>query len=111
MTDRFAGTNPSPVPAGGTLTIKFDNPSLAGTTVTVDLTNEEGTVDTVNITLNASGKGSATWTVPTTGWDLVLLSHSTSEDHTVVVSHSGPSGLSAPRKKKVAKKATKKKKK
>lgn len=85
MTDRFNGTNPSPVSAGGTLTIIFKNQDLANTTVEIDVSNGDGDAKKLKIKLDATGKGSTTFQVPATGWDLVLLQESTSEDHTVPV--------------------------
>lgn len=58
-----------PLAAGSTITIGFSNPALAGQTVTIDIdgaTLPEPEFTKVEITLDASGKGSVEWTVP--GW-------------------------------------------
>jgi hypothetical protein len=89
MTDRFDGTEPDPASAGSELHIHFCNPSLAGTVVTVTLSNGDGLVKTTQITLDADGCGVTTWPVPAQGWDLILLTHTSSEDHTVAVKHGG----------------------
>ena len=85
MPDRFDGTFPSPVTAGGTLTIMFHNQDLANTTVEVDVSNGDGKSTKVKIHLDGTGKGSTPFPVPPDDWDLVLLQQSTSDDHTVPV--------------------------
>ncbi len=84
--DRFEGTHPDPVQEGNSLTIEFDNPDLAGQTVTVQAFPAGGG-DGVNIQidLDTDGKGTTEWTVPT-GWAPALtLEHPTSRDHGVDV--------------------------
>lgn len=56
---------------GGTATITYFNPALAGQTVTIDIDNgrrRDPQTDTVQITLDATGHGMVTWTVP--NWSL-----------------------------------------
>jgi hypothetical protein len=89
MTDRFAGTGPSPVSAGSDLKVEFSNPDLADTTVTVEATNGQGQTEKIEIKLDSTGKGSTKWKVPATGWGIVRLSQDTSEDHTVAVAMGG----------------------
>ena len=84
--DRFAGTEPSPVNAGGLLSIKYEDASKPNTVVTIQISNGEGTSDTITITLDAEGKGQNDWDVPGEGWDEVVLQHPESMDHTVAVS-------------------------
>lgn len=93
MTDRFAGTSPSPVDAGSSLKVEFSNLSLANTTVTVTATNGQGSTEEIKIDLDADGNGSTKWAVPDKGWGLVRLSHPTSEDHTVPVTQGGATTL------------------
>jgi hypothetical protein len=57
--------------AGNEIVISFEDASKAGTTITVTITNEgypTPQVQYVEIVLDASGKGSAGWTVPTGWW-------------------------------------------
>jgi hypothetical protein len=89
MTDRFAGTAPSPVAAGDKLTIAFSDAAQPNSKVTIEVSNGMGASTKVEITLDALGKGTVEWCVPLTGWDLVRLSHPSSEDHTVAVTHAG----------------------
>lgn len=84
MTQRFTGTAPT-TQRGADLTIWFSNEALAGTTVTVTITDEDSTTATVDIKLDATGEGSAVWSVPTTWGGAAILSHSTSDDFTVAV--------------------------
>lgn len=82
--DRFVpGTTQGPVSVGSIITIAFTNASLAGTMITVDLSDGATNSVSVQILLNAEGYGTTTWTVP--AWDLVRLSHATSSDHTIAV--------------------------
>lgn len=87
MTDRFAGTAPSPVAAGEKLKIAFSDAAKPNSKVTIEVSNGMGASTKVEIVLDAAGNGSVEWPVPLTGWDLVRLSHHSSEDHTVAVTH------------------------
>ena len=84
LPDRFTAS-PSPVPAGDQLEICFTNPALAGTKVTITLDNGEGQSASVDIDLNSEGYGCTSWTVPSTGWDIVKMNQPTSLEHMVVV--------------------------
>ena len=85
--DRFDGTEPDPVGAGDKVNVHFCNPALAGKTILVTLSNGDGASTTLAIVLGADGCGVSSWTVPSSNWDQVLLSHETSQDHTVAVYH------------------------
>lgn len=87
MTDRFAGTAPSPVDAGEKLKIAFSDAAKPNSKVTIEVSNGMGASTKVEILLDAAGNGTVEWPVPPTGWDLVRLSHPSSEDHTVAVTH------------------------
>ena len=100
MTDRFSGTSPDPVQRGSDLTVRFKNPDLAGTTVTVPIVDDEGNTASVNVKLDSTGEGTTKWTVPS-GWgDFATLQHPTSSDHTVAVT--GVDGAAKKRTKKNA---------
>jgi hypothetical protein len=63
-------TVPASAAAGSDISVQYHNPGLAGQQVVILV---QGGVPSVTreipITLDANGKGSATWTVPT-GWTL-----------------------------------------
>jgi hypothetical protein len=80
----FVGTTPDPVGQGDTLTIHFCNPSLANQTITIDVKDGLGGHETVTMTLDEEGKGTATFTVPTT-WTGIILQHESVPDHAVDV--------------------------
>lgn len=71
--------------AGEDLEICFDNPALAGTSITVEISNGEGLTESVEITLDTDGHGCATWHVPATGWEIVNLNSGTSLEHSLPV--------------------------
>ncbi len=82
---RFEGTE-STISQGQTLTIHYENSALAGENVTVDVVSlqypDQNT--TVQITLDANGKGTADFTPPSS-WEVLRLEHSTSRDYTVAI--------------------------
>ena len=84
--DRFAGTDPDPVPVGGILTIRFHDPDRAGQAVTVHAADAADPSDSrdLAIRLRGNGKGSTQWIVPTE-WTAVVLRHETSRDHRVAI--------------------------
>ncbi|MEM7200333.1 MAG: hypothetical protein AAF628_08720 [Planctomycetota bacterium] len=86
--NRFAGTTETVAP-GGTINIKFSDPSKGGQTVKVTATdgvNDQS--EDVFITLDSSGNGSAPFQVPA-GWTNAVLSGPASQDmHVPVVPQS-----------------------
>ena len=90
--DRFT-TKPDPAVAGEDLEICFDNPQLAGETITVSISNGEGTgSDSIDIALDEHGHGCKTWTVLATGGDVVQLNEASSGQHTTPVVIAGGGG-------------------
>ncbi len=85
MGDRFTGTDPDPITAGGTLTIRFSDGSKAGQTITVEVDNSNGDIRQVQVQLGADGKGSTTFVVPTLGWSVVNLNGPDSLEHSIQV--------------------------
>lgn len=104
MTQRFTAS-PDPVARGGSLTIGFTNPGLAGQTTTITVVdNENGTTDTIDVTVGADGSVSTTWTVPSSWGAFVVLEHPTSDDLTVAVTSApAPAGSKKKTKKATAK--------
>ena len=85
LIDRFT-SEPDPAEAGNDVEICFKNPDLAGTTVTIRISNGQGTEeDTIDIDLDENGEGCKTWPVPATGWNALLLNEPTSLEHTTPV--------------------------
>lgn len=85
--NRFTGT-PSSGTRGSPIDICFENPDLAGQTVTITIT--DGDTTTVDIELDLSGKGTASWTIPASWTDCVVLQHDTSEDYLVTLDDAAP---------------------
>jgi hypothetical protein len=57
--------------AGGTATVSYSDPNLAGMTIIVEIDNGSQAnpqFDYVTITLDANGVGSENWNVPDSGW-------------------------------------------
>jgi len=63
---------PNPVAPGGILTISITG-ATPNATREVTLDNGEGTEAVINIDVDEEGNGSTTWTVPSSGWDLLNL--------------------------------------
>ena len=66
--------NPDVLVQGGTATISYSNPKLAGQTIVVDIDNgrpRNTQTATIEITLDADGNGCATWAVP--AWDFAAF--------------------------------------
>lgn len=86
LPDRFAGTQPDPVPDGGILTVHYADVDQAKQTVRVVATDRDDSTDAVqlDIPLRGNGKGSALLTVPV-GWSGVVLSSEQSEVHAIDV--------------------------
>lgn len=91
LPQRFSGTHPKPVPPEGTLHIQYTNPSRAGTTITIEVHNgaDPSQSRDVDVTIDLSGEGSASFDVPP-GWVAVVLSYPDSRDLSVVVQDSLP---------------------
>lgn len=100
MPQRFTAS-PDPVSRGGQLAIDFKNADLANTSVTIDVVDSEnGTSTTVKIDLDATGKGSTSFTVPQSWGAFIVLEHPTSQDLTVAVTNPPtPSAKKSPKKK------------
>ncbi len=71
------------VGVGNSITLTFTNSNLANTTQLVSVSDLSGHSTDLEFTLDSSGVGTLSWTVP--NWDLFVLSHSTSQDHAVVI--------------------------
>jgi hypothetical protein len=84
--DRFAGTHPDPVPAGGVLTVLFADPERGGAAVEVEAKDRDDATEsrTLSVKLRGNGKGSQLFIVPV-GWGGVVLSAPGSAPHTVAV--------------------------
>lgn len=84
--DRFVGTEPDPVPDGGVLTVKFDDPERAGQVVAVTACDGDDPTEvaTVDVKLRGNGKGTGLLIVPV-GWGSVVLSCAWSQKHTIAV--------------------------
>jgi len=80
--DRFTGT-PGVSSPHDDLDIHFHNPNLANTTVKIILFDERNNEITVKIKLDKNGDGKRT--VPTPNWNVVILTHPTSDAHGVVI--------------------------
>lgn len=78
--------SPSPVDAGDELTIEYSG-GASGGSVTLDLDNGHGDERQVTVSLDESGNGSVTWTVPTTGWTVVNINGPDAQQETVIVDH------------------------
>jgi hypothetical protein len=62
--------NPSCLTQGGSATLSYSNPAMAGQTVVIDIDNgmvRRRETTSVEIVLDAKGNGTALWTVP--AWD------------------------------------------
>lgn len=86
LPDRFAGTDPDPVPDGGILTVKFADPERAKQTISAVASDGDDPTATVDfeIPLRGNGKGSALFIVPV-GWGSVVLSAPGSRPRSVAV--------------------------
>lgn len=86
-TGTFQGTFPNPVAAGGTLIVRFYDPSRAGQTIQAKAVKvESGEEVTIPIVLDHDGIGGTKWAVPA-GWGepFVVLQEQGALDHTVSV--------------------------
>lgn len=81
---RFSIT-PLVVTIGDPVTVCFTHPGLAGQTITIDINDgtPSGATDTLQITLDTSGKGCATWTAPDWLTKTAIFTHLTSQDEAV----------------------------
>ena len=60
--------------AGGTATVTITGgPAFSGVTVEID--NGVDQHDTLNVTLDENGNGSAEWNVPASGWNLARFNY------------------------------------
>jgi hypothetical protein len=86
MTDRFVGTWPDPVMAGGSLYPVYSNPARAGQTITIKIVDTgNGRVVDVPMTLDANGNGSVAWAVPLDWGVFATLEGPDSIDHLIAV--------------------------
>jgi hypothetical protein len=81
--------NPSP---GDTVTIEYCNPAYAGTviTVTIDDGGFPPTIETVDIPVDAAGKGRGTWVVPV--WSCASFNAPGVAEETIVIGGGGDDG-------------------
>ena len=80
--DRFDGT-PGVSSPGDSLEIHFTNPDLANKTIKVLLFDDHNKEIVVEIPLDKTGKGEKT--IPTPKWNVVILTHPTSDAHGIVI--------------------------
>lgn len=80
--NRFAGTA-GVTQTGGDLEIHFKNKALANQTVNIIAADDDGHETVVRIKLDKNGEGKTTFHVP--DWNMLVLEHSTSSDHGVIV--------------------------
>jgi len=84
--DRFAGTDPDPVPDGGILTVHYRDPGHASQSVEIKATDGADPTDTktVSLALRGNGAGKALFIVPA-GWESVVLTDDAGATRTVAV--------------------------
>jgi hypothetical protein len=91
--DRFL-CKPDPVHVGGSLTIQYENPDLAGQTVTIKIVDTGiGQIVEKDIVLNADGIGAIEWGVPMDWGPFATMEGPDSRDATVIVTGSSDSLL------------------
>lgn len=76
---------PSIVSPGDDITITYSNPLKANQTITVELDNGGDETASVEITLDSNGAGSGTWSVPTSGWNVINANAPNAPEANVVV--------------------------
>lgn len=79
--ERFSGT-PTVAAEGETITIQFEGTPNETVTVTIKY---DGGPETIDISLDGSGKGSADWTVPSGTGGAVTLSAPGSADWAIAI--------------------------
>ncbi len=86
LPDRFAGTDPDPVPDGGILTVAFEDPDRGGQNVVVVASDGDDPSATAEfgIHLRGNGRGRGQFIVPV-GWGSVVLTAPGSRSRTIAV--------------------------
>lgn len=82
--NRFDGTPITSAP-GAAIPITFTDPAKAGHTVDIEASDDQGNVTPLKVTLDASGKGSTTFTPPSGYIGTVALNGPDSTEHQIIV--------------------------
>lgn len=95
--NRFDGTPTTSAP-GAVIPITFKNPAEAGHTVDIEASDDQGNVTTLKVTLDATGKGTTTFTPPAGYIGTIALNGPDSTEHQIIIT--APAARAAKPKKK-----------
>lgn len=83
LPSRFTFTPASPFSAGTTVRVCFNNPDLAGQTISIGIELTNGSTSSQSLQLDAQGNGCFDWVAPSA--DGAVFSQPTSADEIVVI--------------------------
>lgn len=87
--NRFDGTPTTSAP-GAVIPITFTDPAKAGHTVDIEASDDQGNVTPLKVTLDATGKGTTTFTPPSGYIGTVALNGPDSTEHQIIVTAPAP---------------------
>lgn len=100
--NRFDGT-PTQTAPGAAIPITFTDPAKAGHTVDIEASDDQGNVTPLKVTLDATGKGTTTFTPPSGFIGTVALNGPDSTEHQIIVTGPAPARAGKAQKKAPAK--------